>query len=162
MIRSKVGGVWLAMTNDRGRWEEEWKLYEELRGIPLSEDEPEGAGEAVGLHGTVSVRKRSGMVENLWGAIEEWVTGIEMEGLRVLALWNCRWLKRGLVERGWKVDVALGSLTADAVLLRRARMQDAPVPEQLRERVGPEVVAPDDPRWDYFEKEGAYLVVIGV
>ena len=223
------------MKNDRGRWEQEWKLYEELREVPMSEEVPEGTAEEAGLDATVSVRKRSEMVENLWGAIddpvsggagfhaasssmladklgkggvkagevrhlvpelvpdmdrevhvlvldekddevlvagftpfsvpassEELVTGLDVEGLRVLALWNCRWLKRGTMERSWKVDVELGSLLADAVLLRGARMQDAPVPEHLQDRVGPEVVAPDDARWDYFEKGGAYLVMVGV
>ena len=223
------------MASDRGRWEQEWKLYEELRGVPLSEEVPEGAPDAAaGLEGTVSMRKRSEAGERLWGAIdepggggadfltasssmlaeklgkggvkagevrhlapelvpdmdrevfvlileenggevlvagftpfslpassEELLTGVDMEGLRVLALWNCRWLKRGMVERSWKVDVELGSLAADGAALREARMKDEPVPVHLADRVGPEVVAPDDPRWDYFEKEGAYLVRIG-
>ena len=82
---------------------------------------------------------------------EELETGIDVDGLRVLALWSRRTVPVGRLREIWKVHENTGKLAEEVLELRAAVRAGAPPPEHLKDRLGSANLAPDDPRWAYFD-----------
>ena len=82
----------------------------------------------------------------------EWATGRKSLHLRVLCVWNAGPLAASLLHAGWRA----GRLTAaerHAVTVLQAAQTGAPLPLAVARRVGPPLVHPLDPRYDYLDEE---------
>jgi hypothetical protein len=89
---------------------------------------------------------------------DEFLTGIDEEGLRVLSPWNAYWVPLVLTRQGWPVEIDTARLMADFAAYRESVLAGQGIPEHLQQRVGPPLNHPDDPRWAYYVQEGGKLI----
>ena len=87
----------------------------------------------------------------------EYTTGKTAPALRTLCLWNARILPNLLIVRSWVVDRMTASRIAQAITIHDLLADDKPLPSPLVRRVGPPLVHPLDPRYDYIEEEREWL-----
>ena len=92
----------------------------------------------------------------------ELLTGIEDASLGVICLWNARWVGEGNARRSWLADWLDPTLLADALRLRDSLRRGEGVPADLRERVAPPVVHPEDPRRKYLDEMEDLLGEFGI
>lgn len=83
----------------------------------------------------------------------EWATGRDQLPLRVLCLWNARWVGADSVRLGWVVGQLTPEERAAAQAVLAAGGDTASLPDALRAQVGPPLGHPDDPRLVYRERE---------
>lgn len=88
---------------------------------------------------------------------EELATGLDVEGLRVLSLWNVRWFLPGKLVRSWRVLHSAEELKTQVETLRNCLKSGGEIPDGLARNCGGEVASPFDPRWDYFRERGSFL-----
>ena len=91
-------------------------------------------------------------------ALDEFDTGIDEDGLRVLSPWNACWVPLALARRSWLVEMETEALMADYAGYQEALHAGRGVSERLKDRVGHPLNHPDDPRWAYYAQEGAKLL----
>ncbi len=87
----------------------------------------------------------------------EWRTGRSAMPLRVLALWNARWIPPRTFANGWVVGRFTERERRAAREVWEAWRHGRPPPSRLRDDVGPPVVHPDDPRRLYEEEEARIM-----
>lgn len=80
-------------------------------------------------------------------------TGIGDQALRVLCLWNAAELPLRMLERSWLVSECDAALLSDVEALQAGLEQKKEVPANLRDRVGPPLIHPDDPRHEFIYME---------
>ena len=83
----------------------------------------------------------------------ELLTGLEDDPLKVLCLWNARWLPADVAVKSWSVGQADAALVADAVALREAVARREALPAHLSSRTGPPLLMPDDAIQAYLDEE---------
>lgn len=83
----------------------------------------------------------------------EWITGREESQLRVLCLWNSFSIKRRRLHASWEVDRLTPAQMETALAILAALEGRGRFPSEMIDRVGPTVLNPADPRWDYREEE---------
>ena len=87
----------------------------------------------------------------------EWKTGRRAVPLRVLCLWNARWVSPAVIRRGW----SCGRLTSrEHDTARRVLMawrDGMPLEARTRARIGPALVHPGDPRHVYEAEESRIM-----
>lgn len=87
----------------------------------------------------------------------EFLTGRAAPQLRVLSLWCARVFKTARMVSGWQVD-ELSEIELDqAFSVYEWIHKRCQVPVAIRERVGPPLIHPLDPRWDYREEELEFM-----
>lgn len=87
----------------------------------------------------------------------ELVTDLNDESLAVLCLWNATTVPLASLRRSWWLVDAFDDLLQNAEALQAARSRREPVPEALKDFVGPPIIHPLDPRHDYLDREAGLL-----
>ena len=90
----------------------------------------------------------------------EWKTGKEAPVLRALCIWNARSLPGTVLSRSWVVDRMSASRTAQAVTIHGLLADGGKLPLSIARRVGPPLVHPLDPRFEYLEEEREWFSVL--
>lgn len=85
----------------------------------------------------------------------EWTTGQRTQPLRVLCLWNARWVARTALRPLWVVRHLPARALGEAGELYRCLTEGSAIPSRLAVRCGPPLVHPLDPRHAYIEEEMA-------
>ncbi len=88
---------------------------------------------------------------------DEWLTRLDAVALRVLCVWNARWFEAVQLARGWRVGRLPAADLRAAERIFQGLENPAALPPALLGRVGPPLVHPRDPRWDYRREEAADL-----
>jgi hypothetical protein len=83
----------------------------------------------------------------------EWKTGRRTAALRVLCLWNARWMPPGAALRSWRAGRLTARERASALRVLQSWREGAPPDAHLLARTGLPVVHPDDPRRVYEDEE---------
>lgn len=83
----------------------------------------------------------------------EIATDIDDESLAVLCLWNATWMPLPSLAHSWWLMDCFEELLRDATLLRQALARKEPVPAALKDRTGPPLIHPHDPRHAYVDAE---------
>jgi len=77
--------------------------------------------------------------------------------LKVLCVWNARWLAAELIDQSWWVaELPLQLLEESALLMEHLQGRREFI-GRLTERVGPPMQHPCDPRWEYWEEEKSVM-----
>jgi len=84
-------------------------------------------------------------------------TGRREMHLRVLCLWNARWIRKVCLPAGWHVANMGRCLLASAMNVHHAFTEDAPVSCDLKDLIGPSLKHPLDPRHEYIAEEKHWL-----
>ena len=87
----------------------------------------------------------------------ELATDLKDESLAVLCLWNATNVPLASLRRSWWLADAYDDLLHNAETLQAARKGREPVPEALKDHVGPPITHPLDPRHDYLDLEAGLL-----
>lgn len=87
----------------------------------------------------------------------ELATGLRDESLAVLCLWNSTRVPLTALRRSWWLMDSFDDLLADADTFHTARSKREPLPATLKERLGPPIIHPLDPRHDYLDVEAGLL-----
>jgi hypothetical protein len=87
----------------------------------------------------------------------EWLTGRTTPALRVLCPWNSAAMSVAAIQRGWPVDQLTATEQEHALAVWAHVREDRPLPESLGQQVGPPLVHPLDPRWEYRDEEALLL-----
>lgn len=91
-------------------------------------------------------------------ALDEFLTGIDEDGLRVLSPWNACWVPLALARRSWLVEMDGASLMEDFASYQEALRAGRGTFGRLSHRMGPPLNHPEDPRWAYYVQEGGKLL----
>ncbi|MBU4460349.1 MAG: hypothetical protein KJ579_07270 [Verrucomicrobia bacterium] len=83
----------------------------------------------------------------------EWKTGRRAAALRVLCLWNVRWMPPGAVVRSWRAGRLTARERGSALRVLESWREGTPPDAHLRARTGLPVVHPGDPRRVYEDEE---------
>jgi hypothetical protein len=87
----------------------------------------------------------------------ELATELDDESLSVLCVWNAATVPFAALRRSWWLTDAFDDLLQNAEALHASRAKREPVPEALKEHVGPPITHPLDPRHDYLDLEAGLL-----
>ncbi|MGV3659060.1 MAG: hypothetical protein ACO1TE_02715 [Prosthecobacter sp.] len=87
----------------------------------------------------------------------ELATGLKDESLSVLCLWNSTRIPLAALRRSWWLMDSFDDLLADADTFHAARNKREPLPATLKDRLGPPIIHPLDPRHDYLDVEAGLL-----
>ncbi|WP_395744518.1 hypothetical protein [Prosthecobacter sp.] len=80
-------------------------------------------------------------------------TEIEDESLAVLCLWNATWMPLPCLAHSWWLMDCFEELLQEAAALRKSLAEKKGAPPALRERTGPPLIHPQDPRHAYVDSE---------
>lgn len=84
----------------------------------------------------------------------ELLTDLNDDSLKVICLWNARWIPADTAARSWIIGQASETLMADALALRTAMARKEAVPAALADRTGPPLAIGDE-RQPYLDEEEA-------
>lgn len=87
----------------------------------------------------------------------ELATGLKDHSMAVLCVWNAAWVPFAALHRSWWLTDSFSDLLKSAETLHSVRRGREPVPEALKDRVGPPIAHPLDPRHDYLDLEAGLL-----
>lgn len=87
----------------------------------------------------------------------EWATGIDAPLLRVLCVWNTRWMNAAFIRRGWRAGRLSHRALERSAALRWFLACGAQLPRWLERETGPPLLHPADPRWVYQSEEASLL-----
>ncbi len=87
----------------------------------------------------------------------EFSTGRKALHLRVLCLWNARWVRDADVPGGWEVSRLGQREWRDAMAVYECLIGGASASGLLGARVGPPVFHPGDPRHEYMDEERCWV-----
>ena len=91
----------------------------------------------------------------------ELLTGRDVACLRVLCLWNGRWVARSQAEDSWLVDNMAETELQDALDVWKTIDSGDGLPPDLKKRTGAPVQHPADPRHDYRAEEASAMDSLG-
>ncbi|NQU12239.1 hypothetical protein HQ590_15700 [bacterium] len=83
----------------------------------------------------------------------EWQTGRTARPLRILCLWNTRFLPATILTSSWVVDQFTDQELEGALAVLDHHQIAVPLPDHLALQIGPRLIHPLDPRHDYLETE---------
>lgn len=87
----------------------------------------------------------------------ELATGLNDESLAVLCLWNSTRVPLAALRRSWWLMDSFDDLLTDAEAFHTARNKREPLPPALKDKLGPPIIHPLDPRHDYLDVEAGLL-----
>jgi hypothetical protein len=83
----------------------------------------------------------------------EWKTGRKAPVLRILCIWNARYMTGSMLERSWVVDRLPASKIEHAIAIQRFLAEGKELSRLYANQIGPPLVHPLDPRIEYLEEE---------
>jgi hypothetical protein len=87
----------------------------------------------------------------------EWKTGRKAPSLRILCIWNARWMARSILERSWVVDRMPASKIEHALVIQQFLAEGKEPSRLFSNQIGPPLIHPLDPRMEYLEEERAWF-----
>lgn len=90
----------------------------------------------------------------------EWKTGRKIPILRILCIWNARWLAGALLDRSWVVDRMSLSKVDKALVLYQFLVEGKDLLQVAGNQIGPPLVHPLDPRIEYLEEERRWFSIL--